>query len=222
MFYKFPSTPYIELEMDIQRSDKILRVDEVEEILCQSITIEEKIDGANLGISFDNRGNIQFQNRGSYLLQPFEGQWKILKDWASHHETEIFDILTDQYILFGEWCYAKHSVYYNALPDWFLGFDIYDTTKEQFLSVERRNILFDKMKIKRVPQLGQGCYKLQELPQFLRQSLYGYEACEGIYIRQDQGNYLKYRAKIVRKEFKQDITEHWSKRILKCNAIKWE
>jgi hypothetical protein len=29
----------------------------------------------------------------------------------------LLNVLTDQYIPFGEWCYAQHSVYYDQLPD---------------------------------------------------------------------------------------------------------
>lgn len=222
MFYKFPSTPYIETDIHIKRSDKILRQDEVETILSQPVWIEEKIDGANLGISFNGNGDLQLQNRGSYLLQPFEGQWKPLKNWLSCHETKIFDVLTDQYILFGEWCYAKHSIDYNALPDWFIAFDIFDKEQERFLSVKQRKKYLSQMEIKEVPQLGYGIYHIEELFQFVGKSKYGDESCEGIYIRQDEKEYLKYRAKMVRGAFKQNITGHWSKGMLHCNKVCWE
>src|SRR5205807_2014548 len=32
--------------------------------------------------------------------------------------------LTDRYILYGEWLYAKHTVFYTDLPHYFLEFDI--------------------------------------------------------------------------------------------------
>lgn len=222
MFYKFPSTPYIETDTNIKRSDKILQMKEVEVVLSQPITIEEKIDGANLGISFNYSGELQLQNRGSYLIPPLEGQWKLLKNWLHCHEEEIFDVLMDQYILFGEWCYVKHSIYYNELPDWFIGFDIYHKKKDRFLSVQQRNILLNKMKITIVPQLGYGVYDVNELTGFFEKSRYGDSDCEGIYIRQDQEMYLRYRAKMVRKEFRQNITEHWSKGILQCNKVCWK
>ncbi len=58
MFYKFPSTPYIETDMSIKRKDKVLSKNEVENILAGPITIEEKIDGANLGISMEKAGQL--------------------------------------------------------------------------------------------------------------------------------------------------------------------
>ncbi|MDE7038809.1 MAG: RNA ligase family protein [Lachnospiraceae bacterium] len=222
MFYKFPSTPYIETDMSIKRKDKVLSKNEVENILAGPITIEEKIDGANLGISFGSNGELRLQNRGNYLLTPLEGQWKRLDSWIDCHETAIFDVIMDKYILFGEWCYAKHSIYYNALPDWFIGFDIYDTEREKFLSVKNRDILLDRMGVKVVPRLGNGIFNIDELFRFFERSRYGDEKCEGIYIRQDQGRYLKYRAKLVRREFRQNIKEHWSKSGMQCNCVFWE
>ena len=80
MYYKFPSTPYIFLDNSIQKKEKNYLTDsELEDFLSKSITIEEKIDGANLGISFDCNGNILLQNRGEFLKEPFYGQWKPLK-----------------------------------------------------------------------------------------------------------------------------------------------
>lgn len=221
MFFKFPSTPYIETDISIQRNDKILSQNEVRNILSKPVTIEEKIDGANLGISFDYNGEIQLQNRGSYLMEPFEGQWKPLNNWINCHEDKMFDVLMDKFILYGEWCYAKHSVYYDNLPDWFIGFDIFDINKRRFLSVQQRNIMLDQMNVKIVPKLGFGMYDVCDLSIFFQKSKYGRDYCEGIYIRQDEDGYLKYRAKMVRKEFKQKILVHWSKGKIQCNKVNW-
>lgn len=222
MFYKFPTTPYIETDINIKRNDKILQMEEVKAILSRPVTIEEKIDGANLGISFNHNGELQLQNRGSYLLPPFEGQWKQINNWINCHEEDIFDVLMDKYILYGEWCCVKHSIHYSDLPDWFIGFDIYDIKNSRFLSVQQRNILLCKMELSVVPQLGYGIYDVKELSEFFGKSKYGDSECEGIYIRQDYGMFLKYRAKMVRKEFRQNITEHWAKGIFQYNKVCWK
>lgn len=203
----------------MKRNDKVLSSDEIERVLSQTVSIEEKIDGANLGISFNDDGDLKLQNRGSYLIEPLYGQWKHVKDWLRNRESVIFDVITNRYILYGEWCYAKHSLYYNALPDWFIGFDLFDKKNERFLSVKQRNDLLNQMEIEIVPLLGQGIYSVDVLTKFFTRSKYGNEMCEGIYIRQDKDNYLQYRAKMVREEFKQNIGEHWSKGRLQCNKV---
>ena len=64
MFYKFPSTPYIFIDNTLQKKEKNFLSDvETKEFLNNKITVEEKIDGANLGISFDSESNILLQNR---------------------------------------------------------------------------------------------------------------------------------------------------------------
>lgn len=219
MFHKFPSTPYIEFQKGTIRKEKVLTEKEIEMILSQRIYVEEKIDGANLGISFDCEGNLLLQNRGSYLYPPLEGQWKVLDGWMKKYENRMFDVLADEYILFGEWCYATHSIYYDSLPDWFVGFDILEKKSNRFLNVPKRNLMMNQIGISTVPLLGKGAFTLEQLKQFFGKSRFGNEECEGIYLRQDGVDYLNYRAKIVRDDFRQNIDIHWSKKRMTYNKI---
>lgn len=139
-FVKFPSTPHLTvLDGTTIRDDKVLTPMERERLLAHEVIIEEKIDGANLGISFDNAGTIRAQNRGAILQLPMTGQWKALPEWLAFRRELLFEVLSDRYILFGEWCYAKHSIFYNQLPDWFVGFDVFDSRKNRFVSREARD-----------------------------------------------------------------------------------
>ena len=45
------------------------------------------------------------------------------------HNDSLYEILDQDTILFGEWLYAKHSISYNNLPDYFLAFDLYNKKK---------------------------------------------------------------------------------------------
>ena len=209
-FFKFPSTPHLAvLENSNIRDDKVLSKEERELFLQHNVYVEEKIDGANLGISFDPSGNLCLQNRGSFLNYPFSGQWKKLDVWISPKIDSFFDLLTDRYILFGEWCYAKHSIMYTQLPDLFIGFDIYDKWKNVFWSVKQRNRLLEHLKIVSVPLLGEGIYTLYELTNFFKQSKFGSQYLEGIYLRIDEDDHLIKRAKLVRPDFVQTIDQHW-------------
>lgn len=219
-YFKFPSTRHIVLhEEDQIRGDKVLSLDETMDLLGHEIIIEEKIDGANLGISFDHDGTLYLQNRGNWLLYPLSGQWKKLEQWIAERQNVLFDFLLDQYILFGEWCYATHSVYYNRLPDYFIGFDVYDKAASKFFSVERRNKLLKNMSISKIYQCAKGRYHLQDLTGFFGKSHYGSDMCEGIYLRWDENGWLKKRAKLVREGFKQSIVSHWQKGELKVNHL---
>lgn len=209
-FFKFPVTPYIvEDPQQHTRAEKILSNAQIDQLFSRPITVEEKIDGANLGISFDINGEIVLQNRGELLWMPYVGQWKKLGSWLSVHIDTLFDVLGERYILFGEWCYAKHSIYYSRLPDWFIAFDIYDKNVKRFLSCEKRNILVTKLNLAVVPQLYHGPCARSKLHSLLSYSRFGDEMAEGLYLRQDEGDFLVLRAKYVRSSFSQSIEEHW-------------
>ena len=210
-FFKFPSTPHLTLPDGLEvRDEKLLSESERDAFLQHELVVEEKVDGANLGISFDVDGNIRTQNRGSYLSLPWSGQWKKLGEWLFPRTNALFDYLTDRYILFGEWCYARHSVPYDRLPDWFLAFDIYDKRASGFLSCNERDAFLQKMSISQVPRIARGHFTLQGIPKLLSQSELGSEPAEGLYLRHDQGEQLLQRAKLVRPAFIQSIEGHWS------------
>jgi ATP-dependent RNA circularization protein (DNA/RNA ligase family) len=189
------------------------------DFLRHELIVEEKVDGANLGISFDADGNIRAQNRGKYLHLPSTGQWKKLAEWLAPKTDAFFEQLTDRYILFGEWCYAQHSVVYVRLPDWFIGFDIYDKSTARFFSCTRRDDIFRAVGISQVPKIDRGHFTLSELSELLSQSQLSNKPAEGIYLRLDQGDWLIQRAKLVRPAFIQSVEQHWSRSPIKANRL---
>jgi len=222
-FFKFPSTPHLATLPGVDiRGDKVLTTFERDEFLRHELTVEEKVDGANLGLSFDAEGNIRAQNRGAYLHLPGSGQWKKLDDWLTLHTDALFEHLSDRYILFGEWCYARHSIFYDQLPDWFLAFDIYDRASQRFLSSVRRDRLIDKMSLSKVPNLGHGHFSFAGLEGLLSQSKLADQLAEGIYLRLDEVDWLGKRAKIVRPAFIQAVEEHWSRSTIQPNRLRRE
>jgi len=222
-FFKFPSTPHIAVLPGVDvRGDKVFSELEREAFLEKTLLVEEKIDGANLGISFDSEGNIRVQNRGAYLSLPEEGQWKKLESWLMPRMETLFEHLEDRFLVFGEWCYARHSVFYDRLPDWFLGFDVYDRQFERFLSMERRDRLLKALKIVQVPLLAQGKFSFSEILDLLFQSHFTDSPAEGIYLRFDQDDWLMQRAKLVCPGFMQSMEEHWSRSAMKANRLAFQ
>jgi len=220
VFSKFPSTPHLAVLHDVDvRGDKVMTESERERFLEQEVTVEEKVDGANLGISFAADGAIRAQNRGNFLSLPYSGQWRELTHWLDIHYDDLFELLSDQYVLFGEWCYAQHSVYYNRLPDWFLAFDLYDRSAARFLSAAGRDRLLSQVKIATAPYIAHGHFTYAEIVRLLSASALGDQPAEGVYLRADNGDWLQQRAKLVRPAFIQAIGEHWSRTALKPNRI---
>ena len=82
-FFRFPHTPHLAwLGAGQPRDDKVLSPEEAREILSGEVVVEEKVDGANLGLSVDDDGELRVQNRGTYLdLNTSHAQFKPLRRW---------------------------------------------------------------------------------------------------------------------------------------------
>ena len=222
-FFKYPSTPHLLLLEDMSvRDDKVMSEAERNKLLQHELVIEEKVDGANLGISFDSDGNIRVQNRGDYLHLSASGQWKNLAGWLAPRTETFFDVISDRYILFGEWCYAQHSVKYDRLPDWFLGFDFYDKQTGHFLAVNQRDELLRKVQIAHVPLIARGHFTLVKVKSLLARSKLGAQLVEGICIRYEKDGWLEKRAKLVRPSFIQEMDHHWSRTGIRKNRLESE
>jgi RNA ligase len=135
--YKYPRTPHIRGSR-LQAGDEDLADMPLDALKGKHIVIEEKLDGANCAISFGYNG-LQLQSRGHFLSGgPRERQFDLLKTWANVHVQAFQEILGERYVMYGEWLYAKHTVFYNALRHYFLEFDILDLETMQFLDTPRR------------------------------------------------------------------------------------
>jgi hypothetical protein len=139
-------------------------------------------------------------------------------------------VLGDRYVLYGEWLYAKHTIYYDQLPHYFLEFDILDTHTGDFLSTERRRELLHGLPIVPVPVLWTGhAARLEELTALVGPSLFKgpqwrqhlAEACtergldverslaetdfldlmEGLYVKVEEGGRVVERYKWIRPSF---------------------
>jgi hypothetical protein len=109
------------------------------------LVVEEKMDGANSAISFTQDGRLLLQSRGHYLTGGTrERQFDLLKQWANRYAGSLWETLGDRYVLYGEWLYARHTIFYTDLPHYFLEFDALDTTSGIFLSAPARRELLRK------------------------------------------------------------------------------
>lgn len=221
LFFRFPHTPHLAwLGEEAPREDKVLSTAEAAVFLDREIVAEEKIDGANLGLSTDEDGELLAQNRGSWLSpDACHPQFRALWPWLAPRRAALVDALWPDRVLFGEWCAAVHSVRYDALPDWFLGFDVLDRSQNRFWSPRHRDELLMELGLHRVPRLGQGRLSVEDLVALMTTSRVGSSPMEGIYLRTESDRWLRGRAKLVRAEFVQAIDTHWSRGPLRRNQL---
>ncbi|WUI03333.1 RNA ligase family protein [Spirillospora sp. NBC_00431] len=156
MLRKYPRTRHIEGSR-LQPGDHDLASVPFAAIAGRFLVVEEKLDGANAGISFTSGGELRLQSRGHFLTGgPRERQFGPLKAWAASVQHVLRERLGDRYVLYGEWLYAKHTVFYDALPHYFCEFDVLDQSDGTFLSTAARRELLDGTPVVPVPVLHEG------------------------------------------------------------------
>lgn len=229
---KYPRTPHLEGSA-VQAGDDDLEIAPFDAIAARHLVVEEKVDGANVGIWFSEDGQLQLQSRGHLLVGgKREGQFAFLKQWAPAHADALWRALGSRHVLYGEWLYAKHKIFYDALPHYLLEFDILDRETGIFLSTERRRALLDGLPIVSVPVLYEGqIERLEVLTGLLRPSLFKtirwrerlrecaaahgidpdqalrdtdpLDLAEGLYVKVEEGGRVVGRYKWIRAGFRQ-------------------
>src|SRR5713101_4853482 len=154
---KYNPTPHLSWSPGKGSDDKV--ADNVEELLNVPIVLTEKIDGGNASLECDGvfaRTHASIPTHPSFdHLKAFHSsvKWKIPKGLQ----------------LFGENCFATHSISYDALPGYFLLFNVCDLNDEpaMWLSWEEVEMWANEIGVPTVPVLFRGTVvserELQEL-----------------------------------------------------------
>ena len=136
-FVRYPRTPHLFGSKGTD-DDKHLGPEESKAFIADpSLIVEEKLDGTNVGIHFSQSGRMVLQCRGHEITEGMHPQYDLFKQWTAVKRPVLEAMLAGQFILYGEWLYAKHSVHYCRLSHYFFEFDIYDKDSEQFLNLEQ-------------------------------------------------------------------------------------
>lgn len=215
-FVRFPRTPHLALlGSTAVRTDKVLSLEERSAFLGRELVVEEKVDGENLGLSVA-AGRLLAQSRGSYV-EPGGASFRGLRTWLQPRASRIASALGEDLVLFGEWCAVRHTVAYDALPDWLMVFDVYDRRQGGFLPLGRRNLLARCLGLSVVPRLAAGEFDLPSLEAFLGMSRVGSAQMEGLVLR--HASSPDDRAKLVRPEFLRQTDLHWRLRAPERNRL---
>lgn len=154
--FKYPRTRHIRGSR-FQHGDHDLEAADWSELAGKHLVVEEKVDGSNCGISFSEDGKLLLQSRGHYLRGgPREKQFDLLKQWATCHQEAFYCALGSRYVMYGEWLYAKHTYFYDALPHYFMEFDVLDTATGDFLTTPARRRLLAQCPVVPVLVLHEG------------------------------------------------------------------
>jgi hypothetical protein len=237
--HKYPRTRHLEGSR-LQPGDEDLSSVPLGELCGRRVVVEEKVDGGNAGISFDGEGRLYLQSRGHFLDGGArERHFALFKTWASRWQRELFEALGSRFVLYGEWLYAKHTVFYDALPHYFLEFDLLDTETGSFLSTPERRARLAGLPVASVPVLWEGPgERFHDPADWVRPSLYTSERwrerlvevvrelglreervlaetdrsglAEGLYVKVEEEGRVLDRYKFIRPSFLQAVVESGS------------
>ncbi len=227
--HKYPRTPHLQGSR-LQPGDDDLDAVPFTAVRGKRLVVEEKIDGANAAVSFED-GQLRLQSRGHYLRGgEREKHFALLKTWASAHQQRLLAVLGNRYVMYGEWLYAKHTLFYDQLPHYFLEFDVLDQERDVFLSTSVRRELLQGLPVSSVPVLAEGQFtSLKELTALVKPALYKSQAwqetlravaiengleperilaetdpsslAEGLYLKLEENGQVTMRLKYVRHTF---------------------
>ncbi|PJI91270.1 RNA ligase [Yoonia maricola] len=231
--YKYPRTRHIEgsrLQVGDMADDKPIK-----DLAGQRLIVEEKLDGANSAVSFDKDGGLLLQSRGHYLTGGGrERHFALLKTWAAAQAHVLHPVLGHRFVMYGEWMYAKHTVFYDRLPHFFMEFDVLDRDTGTFLSTAARRSLLTGLPIMPVPVVYEGevtsvdhlnsmtrptpyksfdwrdalavaAERSGSRPDMVDQQTEDSDLAEGLYLKQEDADHVQERFKFVRADFLQAI-----------------
>jgi hypothetical protein len=207
---------------DPPKRKKCLSEDEVKNLLRGHVTIDEKIDGGVLGLAWSGEIPLAVGKHGMVNYDNNSKKFHGLGRWIYSNYEKISKIPM-MYIVYGEWMDAQHNIPYDGLPDYFLGFDIWNGHK--FLDIIERSIFLYDIGFAEVPfiysgtDLGiddlicitEGVGGVSNKSRFSSNEIF-----EGLIVRNDNGLVGKY----VRREFLESIEEDWSKLPLIENKLR--
>lgn len=231
-FTKYPRTPHLFGSRGTDDDKHLNERDSLSFIADDSLIVEEKLDGTNVGIHFTSAGRLVLQCRGHEITTGMHSQYDLFKQWTMGKRPALESMLEDRYLLFGEWLYAKHSVHYRRLPHYFFEFDIYDKERRFFLDLAARLELMDGVGIQTVPVVHRGPAAVEQLRELIGPSRFdsAFEnpatgkidnLMEGLYLRIEAEGRVAGRAKWVRPEFVEKVkqSEHWQHQAVVPNLL---
>jgi len=231
-FIKYPRTPHLFGSKGTDDDKHLGRKESEAFIADESLIVEEKLDGTNVGIHFNSRGRMVLQCRGHEITEGMHPQYDLFKKWTSVKRPVLEAMLGRQFILYGEWLYAKHSVHYRKLPHYFFEFDIYDKDAAQFLDLDTRLQMLDGTGLQTVPVIHRGRVTAGELQSLIGPSAFDSafdnpttasndQLMEGLYLRTEAGGHVTGRAKMVRPEFVEKVkqSDHWQHQAMVPNEL---
>lgn len=196
---KYPRTPHLPWSLGKTSDDKVMSEPLVaENFHGKEVVITEKMDGENTTM-YNNHIH----------ARSLDSRHHVSRDWVKSFHATIRSDIPEGWRICGENVYAKHSVGYENLESYFLGFSIWDADN---ICLPWWSTLewFDMLGVTPVTELA--CFKYGENSDNPKLPDLNLETCEGYVMRiSDSFHYDEFSrcvAKFVREDHVQTDT-HW-------------
>lgn len=207
-YTKYPRTFHLPWSRSYTDDDRILR--DVSHFIGKEVIVTEKLDGENTNFYQDHihARSINSANHPS-------------RNWVKSLHGSISYLIPKDWRFCGENMYAKHSIYYEKLPSYFLLFNIWNE-KNECLSWDETVEWANRFNLETVPVLYRGIFDEEKIKScYTEISKFG-GTQEGYVIRfADKFHYDDFKihvAKFVRKNHVQ-TDQHWLSKQIEPNGL---
>lgn len=143
MYTKYPSTPHLPWSRPTSPDDK--KSWSTDQFVGQRVIVTEKMDGENTTMYCDH-----------IHARSIDSRHHVSRDWVKRLWGRIAHRIPEGWKVCGENVYAKHSIYYDNLPSYFLAFSVWNG--DMCLSWDDTLRWCDILGIEHVPVLYDGPY----------------------------------------------------------------
>lgn len=156
-------------------------------LLGSEVVVEEKLDGANVMVWVDDRGQPQVSLRSGPGSADRAGQLGPLRAWATGHGDGLRGLLDGGRVLYGEWLLLSHTVSYQRLPDYLVALDLWDR-QWGWVPVDVRSDACGRAALTTPPELWRGVPgSAEQLEALLGPAAWGAGPMEGLVVRHLDG-----------------------------------
>lgn len=113
MRVKYPRTFHLPFSKGRTSDDKVLKT--TEHFVGQDVVITKKMDGENTSLY-----------RDGYHARSIDSRFHPSRAWLARFHAQIAHEIPEGWRICGENVYARHSICYESLPSYFLGFSIWN------------------------------------------------------------------------------------------------
>jgi len=206
---KYHRTYHLPWSLGATSDDKMVSNDS--HFVGKNVVVTEKMDGENTSLY-----------RNTMHARSLDSRHHASRDWVKQFWSKIAWMIPEGMVIRGENLFAKHSILYESLPSYFLGFSAEDENGT-VLSWNDTIGVFEKLGIVPVPVLYIGEYNREQIEQITASAFGDYSKNEGYVIRlADEYNVSNSKTsinKFVRPNHVQTST-HWTKGEVIPNKLK--